>query len=1801
MGQQQSVPGNFRHIEHSHPGSTLESNGRYYIQSQPVSKRSSSKRSSAYSPLEEKSFNSPISKPLPNLNKELPKIQCQNQKRSSNFRSRIRSLKAQALTEETDNLCNITHQFRRSDLSCHLDSDQKKYKNDISTNPSKDYRKNNLWPQKIPSMTEKEFYYQNEANRISVNASPCEFASLRRESHVMGKHIKTDSQTRNSTTVYRNSFLRHNITAKLMPKSRAEARKSFPTSRRQHQANLLSNTEEDQNGIYQKTNNYQYNVKDAFQPQRTVTPNDLDYRHTGAFKLGTLKITNGKASPAPSIQQGIINEKRPQSRDTRTLQDPIQYNEPLPIHGPGARPWTVGWGSPLRNNKDFHPATPETLSISPDSDTEDTNFNRFNVVEERITPLKSDLEHVQNFEDQFTQSMISPYSLIELVEPSPPPQRTKMELSLRDNLFDEEPWTPLVPYHSLPNLQNRTPQILGENREYLTLTKPLAKADSGYRSNISVRSKNSNSDIVPDGDDEFRTSRSNSGAFSFVPSINLKEDKTKQKNDEYLVDSENLQLFNSLEDGDSKQKDCKSDISISYATLPSSIEPPSTPSYSNSPTQTSKNTAPNSPTNNFSPQLISSLLFSKTGKKSPESLSQRYYQDNSVEDLYQTKNFRDSYSLNLASKTLLLQTSKSQPLSYDETIKDPPNLKENYENLDKAVKHNLLAPLELPTEMTQENLPSLYTKVTHYEDVKAITPKKEVGSIESRALEDINQADTKISVNSSPPADVTPKIRMNSTPENQAEQLVEESSLKYIDSPLLIDFKENSSNILENQSAKFSNSHVKSSIFLENKERNDSDQYPQNLNQSPSPPIPKRSDLRAPRKNSLILSKESKPQLKNTSNDREMSVVTRDKVRFSTDELESNKTLSTTNRPPEDSKQSKFHHVTYSWKLGKFNQIGPRPIIVPTIVATYQAIEQTNTEKDISSLKATGNNSVDLTASRNDFPFRENKSIENSKFCLPLGLVKGFEKSREEKISEAENTQESESTWFLRRKISSQSISTNVQFPAIAKDEFQSEESLKFDNPTKMMEHHRPKRYRRSSSGLTTEMPRAVSVLQTRKSFEVRSLKNRTGYADTGRFHSLKEGVSRFITSIPSSSSSSNESNTKSDSANEKRQDLQRQDLSFGSSNTYPGSESKKSLDRGMTQNLDRKAFSNRSHNIKSSSKKGSSSTSKQNESGEDITRLKTLCPPCRNIRSHPPQAHVTCRSYSMFNQPSHIPNIENFYTYMENTKKQNLGIQDFNSTSQLLSVVEGKMPNHKREASLSKISERILDSTDYTPSERLDDKITTDEENPPKISNASESSAPISIPHQDLHCSNSNSLSSNFLNCRKSTHEYNTMCEKEQQSAKRSEEILAFKWHNDESPRIKNKEYTIHKSQNESVLNRGRPISRAVETALLSKRSDAHIGLKSNKLKNHIIQENSNFSHSISFDKNKILVEAHVPSYSEPKKEPLTKMTLTNLNLSKALPDQRRNSFSASEAYPPSIIKNSIDTLPSQKMARDITFSIPVPSQQSTLQKSRTSTDLRQNKNIEHTFLENHHPKIPLKEDYSKKTSLSQLTKSPILEKGKKSTTIGTNPLDGLLDKAPLSINTHSLLPDAINYSTPSHIEISTEDYFIETRNIESPCKDSLLKEDQDAPMNTNTKTISSLDSLPSQCKDSKLRNSKNFRRLSLSPIEGATSKDKIPEIEYSQTQRLGSRSLRNLDSIKSRQDDKNYVQTHSNSPVCGSCTSFSKNFPTIPKSISSFHNPPSLSPTDSCSTQSKIANMLNIIESDEVIMSPFLYTRPL
>ncbi|PBP21775.1 proteophosphoglycan ppg4 [Diplocarpon rosae] len=78
---------------------------------------------------------------------------------------------------------------------------------------------------------------------------------------------------------------------------------------------------------------------------RVETPNEMDYGHIGAFKLGTLRITNGAASPSPSYE-------KPRRAATLGYEDGLGPRSQAPsLLGEGRHSWgEVRAASPLRRD-----------------------------------------------------------------------------------------------------------------------------------------------------------------------------------------------------------------------------------------------------------------------------------------------------------------------------------------------------------------------------------------------------------------------------------------------------------------------------------------------------------------------------------------------------------------------------------------------------------------------------------------------------------------------------------------------------------------------------------------------------------------------------------------------------------------------------------------------------------------------------------------------------------------------------------------------------------------------------------------------------------------------------------------------------------------------------------------------------------------------------------------------------------------------------------------------------------------------------------------------------------------------------------------------------------------------------------------------------------------------------------------------------------------------------------------------------------------------------------------------------------
>lgn len=241
---------------------------------------------------------------------------------------------------------------------------------------------------------------------------------------------------------------------------------------------------------------------------RTETPTDLDYRHIGALKFGSLRITNGAASPSPS-RDGRANSLG--SEENHTIPGQVRKSiEKEKRHGLSHRsntlsvlaearkaPWVVSSESPLRqaHNTDFEPLT---INI-PDPEFPLFDFKSTEILfKSTHSPTKS-LELAHEYQQEIA---LSPFSFDNSPLPSPRLESTSKHTAIEDDLFAPEPNTPNVEatlrmgrsfdsgYEGGPVRKPKGPREKDP--------KPLAKADSGYSSIVSLRSfKKESSPAVP--------------------------------------------------------------------------------------------------------------------------------------------------------------------------------------------------------------------------------------------------------------------------------------------------------------------------------------------------------------------------------------------------------------------------------------------------------------------------------------------------------------------------------------------------------------------------------------------------------------------------------------------------------------------------------------------------------------------------------------------------------------------------------------------------------------------------------------------------------------------------------------------------------------------------------------------------------------------------------------------------------------------------------------------------------------------------------------------------------------------------------------------------------------------------------------------------------------------------------------------------------------------------------------------------------------------------------------------------------
>ncbi|KAG0645091.1 hypothetical protein D0Z07_9101 [Hyphodiscus hymeniophilus] len=222
---------------------------------------------------------------------------------------------------------------------------------------------------------------------------------------------------------------------------------------------------------------------------RTITPNDLDYGHIGAFKLGSLRIMNGAASPSPSLDQSATRsakddyflDDRDNSHSQRdlaprsnTISSPKEFIK---------APWITRAESPLRQTLE-----PEELPLTVNTHLPLPEFSAFNF--DTDSPTKS-LDLARGYIQDLA---LSPYSFDNSPPRTPRLEATSKHTALEDDLFEAEPGTPEIEEMHPPRSFDSgygaegTQAMVAVKGPRDLAPKPLAKADSGYSSNVSLRS-----------------------------------------------------------------------------------------------------------------------------------------------------------------------------------------------------------------------------------------------------------------------------------------------------------------------------------------------------------------------------------------------------------------------------------------------------------------------------------------------------------------------------------------------------------------------------------------------------------------------------------------------------------------------------------------------------------------------------------------------------------------------------------------------------------------------------------------------------------------------------------------------------------------------------------------------------------------------------------------------------------------------------------------------------------------------------------------------------------------------------------------------------------------------------------------------------------------------------------------------------------------------------------------------------------------------------------------------------------------
>ncbi|PVH71287.1 hypothetical protein DL98DRAFT_107068 [Cadophora sp. DSE1049] len=311
---------------------------------------------------------------------------------------------------------------------------------------------------------------------------------------------RTTSETNLYVPIRRRSLLQHGVATRTSYVE--EVRQSLPPQPR--------NVEEFQNYYYNPTKPTSSPLDQlaALTPPpeflpgpRVETPTEMDYGHIGAFKLGSLRIMNGAASPAPSLEPSLRRAATMGQEEDYIMAGEVRRSTERghrPRHSQRSNtisvpqdnkkvPWVVRAESPLRQD------IAEMGEGRPRTPLRETQLE-WGEEEQSPLPAKSTESPTKSLElaHEYQQDLaLSPFSFDNSPPVSPKLQVMSKHMAVEDDLFAPEPVTPVLsdrfPRSFDSAYEGGPPAKVVKGPRDIT-SKPLAKADSGYSSNVSLRS-----------------------------------------------------------------------------------------------------------------------------------------------------------------------------------------------------------------------------------------------------------------------------------------------------------------------------------------------------------------------------------------------------------------------------------------------------------------------------------------------------------------------------------------------------------------------------------------------------------------------------------------------------------------------------------------------------------------------------------------------------------------------------------------------------------------------------------------------------------------------------------------------------------------------------------------------------------------------------------------------------------------------------------------------------------------------------------------------------------------------------------------------------------------------------------------------------------------------------------------------------------------------------------------------------------------------------------------------------------------